>query len=252
MRPGRFKIVNLIARSGLLLCLITIGTVYLSGCMYPKERRQEKVVTYRESVERIQRAMDQFQEEQGILPIITAGIETPRYEKYIIDLDQLNRKGYIDEIPDTAFEKGGSAYFLVINEEIDPRVKVMDLNTVQRVNDVQRLVDKYRASHGNELPAVDGKETYPGLYTVDLPQIAGKDYPLRSVFSGETLPYLMNGKGQVFVDYAVDIMQAVDKAGIKPEGDEDLRLILVDQSYFVPVKSLSYHWVKGLPVPQVE
>lgn len=243
---------KLIVRSGLLLCLVIGGMTLLSGCMYSKEQRLEQGVSYRESVDRIQRAIDQFLADEGILPIITAGEETPRYEKFVIDLDKLHKKGYIDEIPVTAFEKGGSAYFLVIDEDHDPKVKVMDLVTMQKVNDVQRLVNKFLASHDSKLPASDGAETYPGLYTVNLKQINGEDYSLRSVFSGETLPYLMDNKGNVFVDYAFDIMQAINKAEAKPKDDEDLRTILVEQSYFVPVKSLSYHWIHNEPIAKAQ
>lgn len=131
----------------LLLALITL----LSGCMYRGEQ-QAGPVSYMDSVDRVQRALDRFQEREGILPIITAGEETPRYEKYRIDLDRLKRLGYLDEIPSAAFEKGGSVYFLVINEEVDPAVKVLDLPTVQKVNDVQRSVTAYRSSHGGRLP----------------------------------------------------------------------------------------------------
>lgn len=246
------RITMLIARSGLLLCLVIGGIVLLSGCMYSKEQRQEQGVSYRESVDRIQRAMNQFQVEEGILPIITAGEETPRYEKFVIDLDKLHKKGYIDEIPTTAFEKGGSAYFLVIDEENDPQVKVMDLVTMQKVNDVQRLVNNFRTSHDSKLPTADESETYPALYTVDLEQIKGEDYRLRSVFSGETLPYLMDNKGTVSVDYAFDIMQAINKSDVIPMSDEDLRTILVKQSYFVPVKSLPYLWIHNEPIPQAQ
>ena len=44
-----------------------------------------------------------------LLRIITAGPETPRYEKYRIDMIQMHDKGYIEEIPSAAFEQGGSA-----------------------------------------------------------------------------------------------------------------------------------------------
>jgi hypothetical protein len=252
VRIGLHKTTILNIRSLLLLCLMIGGITLLSGCMYPKEQRQGQGVSYRESVDRIQRAMEQFQKEEGILPIITAGEETPRYEKFVIDLGRLYKDGYIDEIPLTAFEKGGSAYFLVIDEEKDPKVKVMDLVTVQKVNDVQALVNKFLASNDSQLPAVDGSETYPGLYTVDLEQIHGTDHSLRSVFSGETLPYLMDNYGTVFVDYAADIMQAINKAEVKPQAGEDLRTVLVDQSYFVPVKSLPYLWIHNDPIAQAQ
>ncbi len=231
--------------------MLAILAGLLAGCLYPGEERQERRVSYLESVDRIQRAVDQFQVDRGILPIITAGQETPRYEKFRIDLDLLNKQGYIDEIPVTAFEKGGSAYFLLINEEVDPAVKVLDLLTAQKVNDVQRLIDKYRNSHNGKLP-VTGEETYPGLFTVDLTLAKAQDYSLKSVYSGQSQDYLIDEAGRVYADYAFDIMQAMEKSGVSVQNDRDLREILTEQSYFVPVKSLPYRLMDGVPTPQPE
>ncbi|AZK49044.1 hypothetical protein EIM92_14165 [Paenibacillus lentus] len=233
--------------------LLVMGVSLLSGCMYPGGKRQEQGISYRESVERIQSAVDAFQKDKGILPIITAGEEVPRYEKFRIDLDKLNKQGYIDEIPATAFEQGGSAYFLVINEEIDPVVKVMDLVTVQKVNDVQRLVDQYGRTHSGQWPVLGDSEAYPGLHEVDLQKIRGEEYALLSVYSRQPLPYLIDGEGRVYVDYAWDIMQVIDTSGKEMSGDEsDLRELLTEQSHFVPVKSLPYVWKDGLPIAQVD
>ncbi|MGG6309602.1 hypothetical protein [Paenibacillus macerans] len=235
----------------MLLVLVSSMIAVLTGCLYRGEQQQGRPATYTESVDRIQRALERYQEEQGILPIVTAGEETPRYEKYRIDLNQMKQLGYLEEIPAAAFEQGGGVYFLVIDEETDPSVKALDLGTVQKVNDVQRRVDGYKSSHGGELPGQAAGETYPGLYTVDLPLLKAEDYALQSVYSGETLPYLMDAAGHVYADYAFDIMQAIEQAGKTPLDDEDLRTRLTDSSDYVPVKSLPYRWVDGTPVPQI-
>ncbi|GAA0135560.1 hypothetical protein YSY43_24000 [Paenibacillus sp. YSY-4.3] len=238
-----------------LTCVIVIaaGITLLSGCMYPGAKRQEQRVSYRESVERVQSAIDAYQQDTGLLPIITAGEEVPRYEKFRINLDKLNKQGYMDQIPATAFEQGGSAYFLVIDEESDPTVKVMDLITVQKVNDVQRLVDQYERTHPGQWPVTQEEEIYPGLQQVDLKKIRGEEHELLSVYSGQPLPYLINESGRVYVDYAWDIMQAIDKSGTEVSSEQgDLRVLLTKESYFVPVKSLPYAWADGIPVAQVE
>jgi hypothetical protein len=236
-------------RSAVLLVLLMFTASLLSGCLYRGDRQQSGPVSYMESVDRIQRALDRFQDDKGILPIITAGEETPRYEKYRIDLNQLKREGYLEEIPAAAFEQGGSVYFLVIDEETNPTVKVMDLNTVQKVNDIQRKVMTYQSSHGGALPHEAAEETYPGLQTVSLALLQAESLALPSVYSGETLPYLMDAEGQVYVDYAFDMMQAIDQSDTPPQGDEDLRTWLTDRSAFVPVKSLPYRWNGSEPVP---
>lgn len=236
-------------RSAALVIQLTLTATLLSGCLYPGDQGQVVTVTYTESVDRIQRALARFQEDKGILPIITAGEETPRYEKYRINLDQLKREGYLEEIPAAAFEQGGSVYFLVIDEETNPTVKLMDLNTVQKVNDVQRKVLSYKSSNGGALPrGTDGK-TSPGLYPVDLTLLQAESLAVRSVYSGEFLPYLMDAEGQVYVDYAFDMMQAIDQAGKTPQADEDLRTWLTAHSTFAPVKSLPYRWNGSEPVP---
>ncbi|MBW4839930.1 MAG: DUF3939 domain-containing protein [Paenibacillaceae bacterium] len=239
-------------RSALLVVILAMMmTFLLSGCLYRGDRQVGGPISYTESVDRIQRALDRFQEDKGILPMITAGEETPRYEKYRIDLDQLKRGGYLEELPAAVFEQGGSVYFLVIDEETNPTVKVMDLSTMQKVNDVQRKVLSYQSSHGGALPSKAGEEAYPGLYTVDLPLLQAESLALPSVYSGETLPFLMDARGNVYVDYAFDIMQAIDQSGKTPQGDEDLRTWLTDRSAFVPVKSLPYRWTGSEPVPDV-
>ncbi|GAB6929954.1 hypothetical protein JCM10914A_39370 [Paenibacillus sp. JCM 10914] len=229
--------------------ILAIVPFVLTGCLYPDEKMQENKVSYKESVRRIQDAVDDFYQEQSILPIITAGPEVPRYEKYRVDLDQLHNRGYIDQIPNTAFEKGGSGYFLIINEETEPTVKVMDLNTTQKVNDVQRAVNLYKMSHDNALPA--GEELYPGYMNVDLSKTDAKSLKLMSVYSGQEMRFMMDEAGTVYADYAFDIMQAVEKNGEQPQTGEDLRVYLEKESYFVPVKSVAYEWKDGQPVAQL-
>ncbi|MGP0586871.1 hypothetical protein [Paenibacillus timonensis] len=245
LKPTRLR------SAALVVILTTMMTFLLSGCLYRGDRQQGGPVSYTESVDRVQRALERFQEEKGILPIVTAGEETPRYEKYRIDLDQLKREGYLEELPAAAFEQGGNVYFLVIDEEVNPTVKVMDLNTMQKVNDIQRKVLSYQSSHGGALPSKADGEVYPGLYTVDLPLLHAESLALPSVYSGEVLPFLMDAEGNVYVDYAFDIMQAIDRSGKTPQGDEDLRAWLTDRSAFVPVKSLPYRWTGSEPVPYV-
>ncbi|WP_018751419.1 hypothetical protein [Paenibacillus sanguinis] len=232
--------------------LATLLLIFSTGCLYRGEQQKTgPMISYTESVERVQQALDRFQEERGILPIFTAGEEIPRYEKFRLNLNQMKQLEYLDNIPDIAFEQGGHVYYLVIDEDTDPIVKIMDLNTVQKVNDVQRQVDFYRSKHGGHLPAQAKGEVYPGLYEVDLPLVQASQYELLSVYSGQALPYLVDQAGHVYVDYAYDIMQAIDQSGRMPEGEEDLRRWLTDRSPQVPVKSLPYRWVDGAPLARI-
>nr|WP_237391874.1 hypothetical protein [Paenibacillus dendrobii] len=226
--------------------MVVLLAVSLTGCLYPDEKKTENRVSYRESVKRVQSAIEDFQKDQGLLPILNADENTPKYEKFRIDLDQLQKRGFIDEIPTTAFEKGGSGYFLIQNEETNPTVKVMDLITVQKVNDVQRAVNRYKSAHGGKLPA--GEEVYPGIHVVDPTLADTKNILLKSVYSGQDMNFIMDQAGVVYVDYAFDIMQLIDKEGLKPTKEEDLRDELVKSSDYVPVKSLPYQWSGDSPV----
>lgn len=233
--------------SGLAILLL----IFCAGCLYRGEQQKTGPESYTESVKRVQQALDRFQEERGILPIFTAGEEISRYEKFRLNLNQMKQLGYLDDIPTAAFEQGGDVYFLVIDEETDPIVKVMDLNTVQKVNDVQRQVELYRSKQGGRLPVQGEKEVYPGLYEVDLLLAQASQYELLSVYSSQVLPYLVDQAGHVYVDYAYDIMQAIDQSGHLPKGDEDLRRWLTDRWAQVPVKSLPYRWANGAPMAQL-
>ncbi len=229
--------------------VLVLMTVLLTGCLYPDENRQERQVSYLESVKRVQSAVDDFYKDQSVLPIITAGDEVPRYEKYRVDFEKLKNMGYIDEIPSTAFEKGGSGYFLIINEETEPLVKVMDINTVQQVNDVQMSVNRYKTANNGSLPA--GEELYPGFLTIDLSKIDAKNVNLTSVYSGQEVTFMMGADGTVYVDYAFDIMQAIQKEEADPKGEEDLRIYLEKASYYVPIKSVPYVWKDEQPVAKL-
>ncbi|MBU5672752.1 DUF3939 domain-containing protein [Paenibacillus brevis] len=227
--------------------------ILLSGCLYREAVQQNPSDAYRESVNRIQLAVDQYQSEHELLPLITPSEETPKYEKFRIDLALLLKQGYLESIPQAAFENGGSVYFLIQNEELDPVIKIMDLTTVQYVNDVERLAAKYREQQGGALPVEKENGELPeGIRMVDLKAIGGKDYVLKSVYSGQELNYLINDKGKVYVDYAPDLMQIVERTGITPSDDYDIREMLTEQSYFVPVKSLPYFWEDNRPIPQPE
>lgn len=244
---GFLGLIRGVGRKTVILPGILLLLFALPGCMYPGEQKAGGN-NVRESVKRVQAAVDDYQLQEGLLPILNSDASTPRYEKFVIDLEKLRQKGYLDEIPSAAFEKGGSAYFLLLDEETDPVVKLMDLVTVQKVNDVQRQINRYKSAHGGALPA--GEERYPGLFLIDSREAGTDKITLNSVYSGQPLEFIMDKDGGVYVDYSFDIMSAIDKEGVTPDSNKDLRLELEQASYYVPVKSLPYLWVDGEPVPQ--
>jgi hypothetical protein len=220
-------------------------TMLLSGCLYPDENLKQNVPP-KEAVRNVQAAVDQYFEELGLLPIANSDQDVPKYEKFKLDFKKLQSKGYLAAIPMAAFENGGNYYFLIIDEETDPTVKLMDIVTYQRINDVQSWVKQYRDSRGS-FPA--GDEMYPGFYTIDYESMGRNAPELRSVFSGTLLSAIMDKNGIVYTDYGIDLMQLLQKNDdLQATDDTDLREWLVDASDFVPVKSPEYRLQGSEPV----
>ncbi|WP_239614136.1 hypothetical protein [Cohnella mopanensis] len=229
----------------LTLGLLSIMILSLTGCLYPEDQTPGGQASAREAVLTVQDATERYQSQTSLLPIQNAKESVPVYEKYKVDLGKLKRMGYIAQIPAAAFENGGSYQFLIIDEETDPKVKLLDLVVFQTVNDVQKKVDEYRSSHGDRIPK--GDELYPGFSVINFKELGMKAPNIQSMYSRQTLNFLVNDQGQAYVDYGIDIATAVKKAQTEPQPNEDLRKVLVDASYYVPVRSPVYHWMEGEP-----
>ncbi|CAM3969808.1 DUF3939 domain-containing protein [Paenibacillus alkaliterrae] len=219
--------------------------ISLTGCMYPQDELKQNQAPPKEAVRNVQAAIDQYMSETGMLPIKNSTAETPVYEKFHVDFAKLGREGYLTGIPSAAFENGGNYHFLVIDEETAPRIKLLDIVTFQKINDIQSWVTAYIQSNGN-LPS--GEQMYPGFYQIDYKRLNKSEPAIRSIFSGQTIQAIVDENGVVFADYGIDIMQFIQKSG-KSDFDAqfDLRTLLVDGSDFVPVKAPIYHWVNKEP-----
>lgn len=228
-----------------IACLAAL-MLSLSGCLYPEEQTPGNDVSARQSVLTVQDAVDRFKEDQGLLPIVSADESVPEYEKYRIDLGKLKRMNYLGSIPNVAFESGGSDQFLIIDEETKPAVKLLDIPVYQQAVSVQKKVAEYMDKHGGEAPA--GEALYPGYWSLDFKKLGGSEPDVRSMFSGQSLTFMVDKAGTVYLDYALDIATAVGKSSATPSADEDLRHLLADASYYVPVKAPVYHLVNGEPV----
>ncbi|MCY9517128.1 hypothetical protein [Paenibacillus apiarius] len=237
-------------RRVVLLLVTILISMLLQGCLYPKELRNENQQSARDGILLVQNAVDEYQKQTQLLPIITSDMDVPRYEKFRIDLELLKRRGVLGSSPDNAFEAGGTGTYLIIDEETDPKVRIMDLLTAQRVNDLTRAVDSYKRKQGS-LPAAE--EVYPGFYGIDEGAAGVRPSEVLSPFTGQPLSFMMDKEGRVYADYAPDIMQLVEKSEQRPTGKEkDLRPLLVESSFYVPVKSVAYIWKDNAPWPQAE
>lgn len=227
------------------LAAAAAAAVLLTGCMYPKDQLAQNRVPPRDAVRLVQGAVDDYLADTGLLPIKNADRDTPRYEKFVVDLAKLQRTGYLSELPAAAFEQGGSYYFLVLDEEAEPIVRLMNVVVFQQLNDLQARVDAYREQHGGALPS--GEPVYPSFAALDYERLGGRKPDIRSVFSGHPITVLVHDSGTLFADYGIDVRQLIEKTGTAPNPDEDLRALLTRETLYVPVKSPVYYWIDGDP-----
>ncbi|MFD2612007.1 hypothetical protein [Paenibacillus gansuensis] len=225
---------------------LLILTVSITGCMYPDERRGENnPAAAKEFLVVVQNAVNEYQKETGLLPIQNSTMDTPLYEKYVVAFKLLQNRGFLSSIPANAFERGGTNYYIVINEETNPEVKLMDLVSYQQAEAVQKAVDDYRGTHGGVLPAAS--EAAKSFYWIDY-KLLGTDPPkVVSVYTGQTLSLMMHETGRVVIDYAPDLMQLVQKQKIQPMQGKDMRALLAESFPHAPAKSYPYFWTQKEP-----
>ncbi len=217
----------------------------LAGCLYPDEYTPSNQVSAKEAVSAIQAAVDSYRKDTGLLPIENASEGTPLYEKFRLDFAKLKRMGYVTDIPKEAFESGGANQFLIIDEESDPKVKLLDLSVYQTIGTVQTKVNAYVLKHKGKQPVSD--EKYPDFRAIDYKALGIDDPAIRSMYTGRVLELMIDPGSTVYADYGIDIVKALEKSAAKPSESDDLRSLLADESFYVPVKSPVYRLVGGEP-----
>jgi len=223
--------------------LFILTTVLFTGCMYPQERRLQNQVPSEFYIEMTQKAIDQYREQEGVLPIVTRPIDTNVFEKYEIDFQKLIPR-YLPDVPANAFEKGGLYKYVLIDVETKPAVKLVHLGIVSKVADVQQAVNRFKHERGM-LP-VD-RPLGNGYFAINYKQISMKDQTVESVYQNQFLPLIMNKKGEVGIDYASDLATYIRSAKKPLPQDIDPRYELARNALFVPVKSFPYTLENGEP-----
>jgi hypothetical protein len=236
-------------RFGILLPAIMV-VILLSGCMYPQEQRKQNQIATSEFVVVVQNAVDQFHAKTGVLPIKNSEETTPIYEKYPIDFKKLKERSLISNVPANAFENGGTAIYVLIDVETKPAVKMMDLTSFQQTVEAQKLVDEYKSAHNGQIPK--GEPVAPSFYRIDFGKLNKKPLQIQSMYTRQViLPLIMNEAGLVSIDYAEEIMRLIDKKSLQGSLDpkQELRELLVKESYYVPARSYPYRWLNAQPTP---
>lgn len=230
-----------------LLLVIITSMFLLTGCLYPKEELAKNQIPNESQLEMVQNAVDQYVEmTDGLVPIKTKPSDVDIYEKYLIDFTILKENNLISEIPGTAYENGGVYQYIILDPENNPRVKLIDLRISDKLRELYTKLDIYRSEH---LYPPFGEQIEKGIYKLNYEKLGYKSEPhVVSPFTKNNLPVVMNTDGELFVDYRIDLQQALDEFDHSFEEGDDIRSILEDNYHFVPVYSLPYTIKDGEPV----
>jgi len=218
----------------LLGLVVALSTFILSGCMYPENKLAKNQVPYKDQIQAVQTAVNDFKKDNGgILPIQTKDAETPIFQKYPVDFKKITPK-YMAEPPGNAFENGGVFQYVLVNVETNPTVKLLDLRMADTIRDINLRIKMQK------YPPYK-KQIGKNIFTLDFKKL-GYDKPpyVVSPFTNQNLSFVINGNAEVFVDYRPDLYQALKKHHKPIKQGDDIRSILVDNSMFVPAYSLPY------------
>src|SRR5699024_7925410 len=69
-----------------------------------------------------------------------------------------------------------------------------------------------------------------------------------SPYSKENLPIIMDRDGELYIDYRIDLYNALNEYDHNYKNGDDIRYILAENTPFVPVYSLPYTVENGEPV----
>lgn len=217
--------------------------ILLTGCMRTEQFNAKVSQELPENIQRVQTALDEYQKGTPVFPLKKAPASASLYQKYIIDFSKM--KNVLSEPPATSFEKGGHYIYVIADPGKKPQVRVMDLWIIEQVRKLQAQVDA-RLQDRKSLPK--GEKVGKNLYLLDFKILGQNEEQISSPYSSQQkLPVLVDGKGKIYLDYRVEVMQKLEKEGKQPK-EKDLRELLYRDSYFVPVFSPAIYYEKGDPV----
>lgn len=202
--------------------------------MYPQENLMKNRVPYEDQMQAVQTAVEKFQEDNGgILPIKTKEGTTPIYQKYPIDFTKIVPK-YLSEPPGNAFESGGIFQYVLIDVETNPTVKLLDLRMAEAIRELNFRIQS------KEYPPFK-EQISEGVFSLDYSKLGYSEPPyVISPYTNQNLPFVITGDGMIFVDYRSDLYQMIKDKDLSLTSGDDIRPILVKDSFFVPAYSMPY------------
>ncbi|MGN7373572.1 hypothetical protein ACUUYQ_01555 [Bacillus halotolerans] len=225
---------------GKLKCaMIFVAVIFLSGCLYPHERKSSVQATpYQDQLKLVQSAVDEFQKANGgLLPIQTKDMSTPLYQKYPIDFNRLAPR-YMAEPPSTAYESGGDYQYVLVDVENNPTVKLIDVKMAEKIRDIKLRVQMYRQEHKyppyQDVLARD-------LFTLDGKKLGEADsLSVTSPISGNSLPLMIDGDGEIHADYRTELVSCLKKSKKTFKPGTEIQDIIWEETPFVPAFSVKY------------
>ncbi len=215
--------------------------------MYPESEKVKSQTPNIDQLQMVQTAVEQFREQtEGLLPIRTKSSDTPVFQKYLIDFTQLKEQNLLTEIPGNAFENGGIYSYTIIDPETAPQVKLIDLRIADEIRSVNMKLNIYRNEH---IYPPFGEKIADGVFQINYKKL-GLDEPpyVVSPFSGVNLPIVMDTTGTLYVDYRIDLNEALNQLDHSYEENDDIRYLLAEHHPFVPAYSLPYTVKDGEPI----
>jgi len=219
----------------------------LTGCLYPQSELEKNQVPNESQLQAVQQAVETYKEENnGLVPIKTKPNETPTFEKYLIDFSILKEANILTEIPGNAYENGGIYQYAILNPEEEAQVKLIDLRITEEIRRVNVQLDLYRNEH---MYPPFGEKLAKDVYTIDYKKLGLESAPhIKSPYSDNNLPLIMDSKGKLYVDYRIDLNEALNEYDHNYEMGDDIRFILAENTPFLPAYSYPYTTKDNEPV----
>ena len=194
-----------------MIALAITVSVVLSACgsLY-KDEEQERVqqTPDLDLLNSVQRAVDAYRQDTGVLPIKNSEEDTDLFVKYQIDFSKLVNGGYLVKSPDNSFEQGGIFQYVIWDAEEEPTVKLVDLRMTERLREVnirfmattypqfkERIADYVYTIELQRFINDKGLKPASGE---DIRHLLADEYPVVPAYS---LPYTVNDKNEVVFMY---------------------------------------------------
>ncbi|GIO28461.1 hypothetical protein [Ornithinibacillus bavariensis] len=234
-----------------ILVFLIFAMIFLSGCLYPDNELSKNQISNETQLELVQSAIENYQDKtNGLLPIRTKPSDTPIFEKYLIDFTLLKEQGSIAEIPGNAYENGGIYQYAILNPETDPKVKLIDLRITEALRSVNVRIDSFRNKH---IYPPFGERIEGDIFAIDYKKIGLESPPvIESPYSDALLPIVLDATGKTYIDYRIDLNNALKEYKNSYQDGDDIRYLLAENTPFLPVYSLPYTIKDNEPVFMVE